>query len=366
MNHKERMLTVLYRNGIPDKVPHGDCMVDPIVVNKLLGTKPIEEEGNFLVYWMTEKFSDEFFKRQLRVRELLAFDYAHVFPREPIKTIKKTAEGHEIKRNVWGMEFLVTPTTTEVIKPPVPDIKSLAEYKFPNVEDFGFDNLERWVNESDLFVVCQLDTGYFQVANLIGVVQYMLGVFDCKEEIKLFTKRLVDLQIEIAKEAIKRGADCIWLANDYAYNTGSFLSPDLIWELDFQFVKKIVDEVHKLNKPVVFHACGNQNKVMDMIVDLGVDGLHAIQPAAQNDIVLYKKRYGDKLAFLGNIDINKLLPFGTCEEVDQQVKYLIEKVGYNGGFVLGTCNAIMKDTPPENAVALHLAAEKYGHYPLEF
>lgn len=365
MNHKERMLAVLYRDKLPDKVPHGDIMVNPKIVNKLLGTKPIEEEENFLVYWMTEKFSDEFFRRQLEVRELMAFDYAHVFPREPFKTIKKTKEGHEIKRNVWGMEFLVTPNTTEIIRPPVPDIKSVAEYEFPGVEDFAFDNLERWVKESDLFVVCQLDTGYFQVANLIGTEQYMFGVYDCKEEIKSFTKRLIDLQKEIAREAIKRGADCIWLANDYSYNTGPFLSPELLWELDFQFVKEIVDEVHKLNKPVVLHACGNQNEVIDMIIDLGVDGLHAIQPAAQNDIVLYKERYGDRLTFLGNIDINRLLPFGTPGEVDRQVKYLIEKVGYNGGFVLGTCNAIMEDTPPENALALHLSAEKYGHYPLK-
>jgi len=315
---------------------------------------------------MTEKFSDEFFRRQLEVRELLAFDYAHVFPREPIETIGKTAEGKEIKKNVWGMEFMTTPNTMEIIKSPVSDIKLLGDYQFPKVEDFAFDNLERWVNESDLFVVCQLDTGYFQVANLIGTEQYMLGSYDYKEEIKLFTKRLVDLQIKIAKEAIKRGADCIWLANDYAYNTGTFFPPALIWELDFQFVKRIVSEVHKLNKPVVFHACGNQNTVMDMIIDLGVEGLHAIQPAAQNDIVSYKKRYGDKLAFLGNFDINKLLPFGTPAEIDRQVKYLIKEVGYNGGFVLGTCNAIMVNTPPENAITLHLATEKYGKYPLEF
>ena len=102
MNHKERMLTVLYRKGLPDKVPHGDVMIDPKVVNKLLGTKPIAEEENFLIYWMTEKFSDEFFRRQLEVRELLAFDYAHVFPREPIEKIGETAEGKEIKKKCMG------------------------------------------------------------------------------------------------------------------------------------------------------------------------------------------------------------------------------------------------------------------------
>lgn len=363
--HKQRMLTALRRDGLPDKVPHGDIMVHPKIVNKLLGTESIKEEENFLVYWMTEKFSDEFFERQLKVRELLAFDYTHVFPREPIKTIEINKSGHEIKRNVWGMEFMVTPNTTEIIKPPIPDIKLLGDYKFPDVEDFEFDNLERWVSESNLFVICQLDTGYFQVANLIGVEQYMLGIFDYKEEIKLFTRRLVELQKKIAKEAIKRGADCIQLANDYAYNTGPFLSPELLWEVDFSIVKELVDEVHKLGKPVILHACGNQNEVMDMIIDFGVDGLHSIQPVAHNDIVSYKKRYGDKLTFLGNIDINKLLPYGTPEEVDNQVKYLIKNIGYNGGYVLGTCNAIMEDNPPENVVIMHLAAEKYGHYPLD-
>ncbi len=365
MSHKQRMKTVLSRNNLPDKVPHGDIMIHPIVVNKLLGTKSIKEEENFLVYWMTEKFSDEFFKRQLRVRELLAFDYAHAFPREPLKIIKKNEIGQEIKRNVWGMEFVVTPNTTEIIKPAVSNIELLSEYKFPDVEDFVFDNMERWVNESDLFIICQIDTGYFQVANLIGVEQYMLGIFDHKEEIKLFTKRLVDLQKKIVREAIKRGADCIFLGNDYAYNTGSFIPPELLWEMDFKFVKEIVDEVHNLGKPVILHACGNQNEVMDMIINLGVDGLHSIQPAAQNDIVFYKKKYGDKLTFLGNIDINRLLPFGNPEEVDLQVKHLIENIGSNGGFVLGTCNAIMEDNPPENVITLHLATEKYGHYPLK-
>ncbi len=364
MNHKERMLTVLFKEGLPDKVPHGDVMVDPIVVDKLLKKEAILKENNFLVYWMTENFSDEFFERQLKIRELLSFDYAHVFPREPLETVRKDDRGREIKRNIWGAEFIVTPKTTEFIKSPIPDIGLLGNYKFPEVEDFIFDNLEKWVNKSDLFVVCQIDTGYFQVSNLIGLKEYMFGIYDNRKEIKLFTERLVELQKKIARAAIKKGADCIWLSNDYSFNCGTFIPPELIWELDFQYEKRIVDEVHRLGKPVVLHSCGNQNEVMDLIVDLGVDGLHSIQPAAQNDIISYKKRYGNKLTFLGNVDINKLLPLGSCYEIDRQVRYLIEKIGYDGKFVLSTCNAIMEDTPPENAVMLHLAVEKYGHYPL--
>jgi hypothetical protein len=32
--------------------------------------------------------------------------------------------------------------------------------------------------------------------------------------------------------------------------------------------------------------------------------------------------------------------------------------------VLTTCNGIMEDVPVQNAITMHLAVEKYGHYPL--
>jgi uroporphyrinogen decarboxylase len=134
--------------------------------------------------------------------------------------------------------------------------------------------------------------------------------------------------------------------------------------LDFQYEKKIVDEVHKLGVPCVLHACGKQKETIDMIVEIGVDALHAIQPSAGNDIREIKKRYGNKISLIGNVDISSLLPFGSPWEVDQDVRKLIMDVGSEGGFVLTTCNGIMEDVPVENAITMHLACEKYGHYPL--
>jgi uroporphyrinogen decarboxylase len=179
-------------------------------------------------------------------------------------------------------------------------------------------------------------------------------------------ERLSELQIRIAREAVKRGADCIWLANDFAFNQGPFIAPELLWELDFKYEKKIVDEVHKMGVPCVLHACGNQNKTLDMIAEIGVDGLHALQPSAHNDIRAIKKRYGKKLTLIGNVDISRLLPFGNAWEVDQTVKGLIKDVGSEGGYILSTCNGIMEDVPVENAITLHLAVEKYGHYPINY
>ena len=365
MTHKERMLAVLYDKKIPDKIPHGDVTVDPKIAQAVFGNTIPEEHGNFLVYWMTEPFSDRFFERHRRLREFLGFDFAHVFPREPLIETGKTKEGYPIIEDIWGSKIIAAPQSTEELASPIPDITKAAEYKFPRVEDFPFDNLERWVNESDLFTVCQLDTGFFKISLLVGFINYMYYSYDYKDELKLLMEKLTDLQIRIAREAVNRGADCIWLANDFAFNQGPFISPNLLWDLDFQYEKRIVDEVHKLGVPCVYHACGNQKETIDMIVELGIDALHAIQPSAGNDIKDIKKRYGKIISLIGNVDISRLLPFGSPWEVDQDVCNLIRDVGSEGGFVLTTCNGIMEDVPIENAITMHLACEKYGHYPLQ-
>ena len=364
MTKKERMLTVLLEKELPDKLPHGDVTVDPKIAQGVFGNTIPEEKGNFLVYWMTEPFSDRFFDRHLKLREFLGFDFAHVFPREPLKQVGENEHGHPIIQDVWGGKVVAAPQSTEELEAPIPDIAKASEYKFPEVKDFAFDNLERWTKESDLFTVCQMDTGFFKIYLLVGFTNYMYYVYDHQKELKLLMERLASLQIQIAAEAVKRGADCIWLANDYAFNQGTFIKPDLLWELDFQYEKKIVDAVHDLGVPCVLHTCGNQSEMLDSIVELGVDALHAIQPTAQNDIRAIKKRYGKKLTLIGNIDIAQLLPFGSPWEVDQTVKSLIRDIGSEGGYVLTTCNGIMEDVPVENAITMHLACEKYGHYPI--
>jgi uroporphyrinogen decarboxylase len=365
MTHKERMLTVLYEKKIPDKVPHGDVTVDPAIAQGIFGDKIPEEEGNFLVYWMTESFSDRFFERHRRLREFLGFDFAHVFPREPLISEGKTDEGYPIIRDVWGGKVIAAPHSTEELQAPIPDIAKAAEYSFPSVSDFSFDNLERWATESDLFTVCQLDTGFFKIYLLVGFDNYMDYIYEYPDELKILMDRLADLQIDIAREAIKRGADCIWLANDYAFNQGPFISPKVLWEFDFQYVKRIVDAVHKMGVPCVLHSCGKQEKTLDMIVELGVDALHAMQPSADNDIRKIKQRYGRNLTLIGNVDISRLMPFGTPWEVDQNIREMIRDVGKGGGFILTTCNGIMEDVPVENAITMHLACEKYGHYPID-
>ena len=88
--------------------------------------------------------------------------------------------------------------------------------------------------------------------------------------------------------------------------------------------------------------------MLDNIVACGFDGLQSLQPSAGMDIAAVKKQYGHQLCLMGNLDLNRLMPFGPGGVVEQ-VHWLCRTVGVDGGFILSTCNILIDAIPLENA-----------------
>ena len=82
------------------------------------------------------------------------------------------------------------------------------------------------------------------------------------------------------------------------------------------------------------------------------DEIQSLQPSAGMDIERVKKEFGDKLCLIGNVDLNYLLPFGTPQEVEKEVKELVDKAGPDG-FILSTCNILTDAVKVENAKAMY-------------
>ena len=115
---------------------------------------------------------------------------------------------------------------------------------------------------------------------------------------------------------------------------------------------------------VFFHSDGNLNAVFAEIVDCGFDGVHSLQPSVGMDIGRIKCKYGGRICLMGNMDLNELLPFGSPEEVEDATRRTIKIAAPGGGFILSTCNTLMRTIPPENALAMYRAAEEHGYYPI--
>ncbi len=96
------------------------------------------------------------------------------------------------------------------------------------------------------------------------------------------------------------------------------------------------------------------------LIEMGIDVLQALQfDAVGMDAVEMKKLYGHALCFEGGVSVQKTLPFGTRQQVEEEVRYLISTLGKNGGYILGPAHVIQAGTPPENIFAMFETARNY-------
>lgn len=163
--------------------------------------------------------------------------------------------------------------------------------------------------------------------------------------------------------AADTGANVVALEGDLAFNTSTLMSPDQYRRFLKPFHTEIVDFAHSKGLRIMKHSDGNLWPIMDDLLDAGFDGIHPIQPQSM-DIVEVKERLAGKAAILGNIDCSFLLPFGTEEEVEENVRDTIRAVAPGGGYIISSSNSIHPGVKPENYIAMVRAAKKYGVYPI--
>ncbi|MDF2687006.1 MAG: hypothetical protein K0S55_2189, partial [Clostridia bacterium] len=100
------------------------------------------------------------------------------------------------------------------------------------------------------------------------------------------------------------------------------------------------------------HSCGSIYRIIPLLIDSGIDILHPIQAKAKNmDAAYLNKNFKDKIVFMGGVDTQELLPFGTEEQVKEEVKRLIEIFGPNY-IVSPSHEALLKNVTSKNLVAM--------------
>lgn len=128
----------------------------------------------------------------------------------------------------------------------------------------------------------------------------------------------------------------------------------------FSFIKKRTDA------KLYLHSCGAIYEFIPDIIECGVDVLNPVQVSAKGmDTKRFKQEFGDRLSFWGAIDTQRILPFGTPGDVEEEVKRRIYDLASGGGYVLAPVHNIQANVPPENIVAMFEAAKKYGKYPIK-
>jgi len=185
-----------------------------------------------------------------------------------------------------------------------------------------------------------------------------------------YIKQVFEQQAEIAVENLARlhGAvgDKISViqtnGTDFGTQNGPFCSPDQYRDLYLPYQQKINGWIHEnTNWKTFMHCCGSIVPLLDLIVEAEFDILNPVQfSAADMDSAMLKKQYGDRLTFWGGgVDTQKTLPFGTPQEVRDEVTRQIETFASGGGFVFCSVHNVQAQIPIENLVAMFETVRQY-------
>ncbi len=150
---------------------------------------------------------------------------------------------------------------------------------------------------------------------------------------------------------------------DFGTQTSSFCSVSTFRELWMPYYREVNSWVHKNTRWKTFkHSCGAVEKFVPSFLESGFDILNPVQCSATGmDAETLKQKYGRELVFWGGgVDTQQVLPFGTPEEVREQVLRRCEAFADGGGFVFNTVHNVQARTPVENIIAMLQAVESFN------
>jgi uroporphyrinogen decarboxylase len=158
-------------------------------------------------------------------------------------------------------------------------------------------------------------------------------------------------------------ADIMAFGDDFAGQNGMLISPDQFRQFFIPIWKRLFAIAHKYNLKTLMHMCGSIRPVIGDLIDAGLDIYeNFVTNCPGMNINELKQEYGNDLIFYGGIDVQNILPFSKPQEVEDEVKRIIEIAGKNGKFILSSCHSLTDDIPVENVIAMYKAAGSLNAY----
>jgi uroporphyrinogen decarboxylase len=339
MTSAERVLRVLKRQE-PDRIPHFEWIIDHRVREAICPGCTMEE---FTVRMGLDAI-------------LTAPDF------------KKTPVSADRYRSEWGVVMMASGEEHSVaVEHPVKTMDDLRKIKPPDPHAPGrYASIERLVKQykGKLAIGVHLNDVFSIPRYLAGFETLMYAFVEEPELITTMVDMSVDVNLEMAKEVAKRGADFVFTGDDYAAAESPFMSPKMFRQYLYPGLQRVIGGFKALGLPVIKHSDGNIRPLLDMILDSGIDCLDPIDPLGGLDMGEMKQKYGNRVALKGNVNCAQTLSFGSEKEVVEETIKVIRKGGEGGGLILSSSNSIHSAVKPGNYLAMWNAIRMYGQYPL--
>jgi len=201
---------------------------------------------------------------------------------------------------------------------------------------------------------------FHTVSDLFGMENYFMKMYDCPEVVLEVTERIVDFYLETNKRCLDKMSGLLsagFFGNDLGSQRSPLISIESFKTFILPYIKKIVAQIKSYDLPVVLHCCGAISELIPFFIDAGIDALHPIQAAAVGmEPHKLQEEFGKDLVFIGGVDTQDLLPFGSVQQVDEKVKELTSIFGPNY-IVSPSHEALLPNVGLEKVLAMSKAAK---------
>ena len=238
------------------------------------------------------------------------------------------------------------------------DVEEVRNFNWPNPDYLNFDSVARGIEkakEHNFAIASGMWMPFFHVAcDFFGMDNYFVKMYTDPEVVDEVTSHIVDFYYEANKRFLERFADdidIVFFGNDLGSQRDLLISPECFDRFVAPYMKRLVDQAKSYNKKVMIHSCGAIGKIIPKFIELGIDAVHPLQAKAEGMDAETIAKYKDDIIFVGGVDTQQLLPFGTPEQVVEEVRRLKEIWGQ--GFVVSPSHeALLPNVTIENFEAM--------------
>ncbi len=241
----------------------------------------------------------------------------------------------------------------EVKEPVLDDLDKLDDFNPPweFLENTDLSTVDEQCEKSDKFMISHDCSRPFERMQFIrGTENLYKDLVRNKEKVIELRDKVHEYNLEHIKMWLDTKIDAIFVLDDWGSQNNLLISPDLWRELFKPLYKEYCELAHKHDKYVFYHSDGFIEDIYSDLIEVGFDAINS--QLFIMDIEELAEKHKGEVTFWGEIDRQRLLPYGNPEEIKEAVFRVRRALDDGKGGVIAQCEW-GKENPAENIEAVY-------------
>ena len=270
----------------------------------------------------------------------------------------------EVLYDDWGVGWrFASHVNTKLLHPLAKGWGTLENMKFPDPDNRTcYDKVKAIIaaNKDKYILPTVFFTLFERLWFIRGMENMLVDPYMDHNNFKKLRDKIMEYNVRNIDNWIKiEGIDGLFFSDDWGSQKGLLMNPN-DWRKFYKPCYKVLfDQVKSAGIDVWMHLDGNISEIVADLIEVGLEVYNPVQSQCI-DVKWLGKEFGGHLCFNGGVDVQETLPYGTPQQIKEEVDMMVSVLSTpKGGFIMSASHTIIPDVPLKNMEALVEAIESY-------